>query len=260
MKTKEFYLDLSGSTIKTCFLKNDTAEKPIIVFLHDSLGCITLWRDFPRRLAEMTCCSVLIYDRQGYGDSSAFINKRNNLYLEKEAEVLKQIIDKMEIKKTILFGHSDGGSIALIAAAKYPELIKGIICEGAHVFVEELTITGIRKAKDAYLNTNLRDKLQKYHRNNTESLFNAWVDTWLSAEFRTWNIESYLENIICPVLAIQGENDEYGTIEQLNSISTKTAGKTKAYLVPGASHSPHKESVDDVLEKSLIFVEEINYL
>ena len=184
--------------------------KPTIVFLHDSLGCIDLWRDFPERVGEMTSCNVLIYDRQGYGKSCGFSNdKRNNQYLEAEAEVLNQLLEFWNIDQPILFGHSDGGSIALLTAAKYPSKIKAIITEGAHVFVEDVTIKGIKEAIHHYETTDLKTKLEKYHAKNTEAMFWAWAKTWTTEEFSSWNIEQFLFDIQCPSLIIQGEKDEY---------------------------------------------------
>src|SRR5262249_47331630 len=148
------------------------------------LGCITLWRDFPVNLAKLTGCNAIIYDRQGYGQSSHFDSKRSKEYLEKEAEILAKLLEKCNIKKAILFGHSDGGSISLIAAARYPDRITGVITEGAHVFVEEITLQGIREAKELYKNTNLKEKLAKYHGEKTEDVFKAWTETWLSEEFQ----------------------------------------------------------------------------
>jgi len=214
-----------------------------IVFLHDSLGCIKLWRDFPVKLARSARTHALIYDRLGYGKSSPFAeDERPVNYLEAEVDILMEVLDKCEINNPILYGHSDGGTIALLAAAMYPESIKAVITEGAHVFVEEETLEGILQAKEKYRTTNLKERLEKYHGDKTQAMFDAWTETWLSPEYRDWNIEHFLPQITCPVLAIQGIEDEYGTLAQVQSIVNQVSGPAETYMVVNAGHSPHKQS------------------
>ncbi|WP_082422538.1 alpha/beta fold hydrolase [Aquimarina longa] len=230
-------------------------EKTTIIFLHDSLGCVALWRDFPKKIASETACNIISYDRNGYGKSDPFICTERDLdYLKKEALVLGKIIDQLSLKSVILFGHSDGGSIALLAAALFPEKIIGIITEGAHVFVEEETLNGIKTAVFAYQNTNLREKLLKYHSNKTDAVFNMWAKTWLSPAFKSWNIEDCLPKIKCPALIIQGKKDEYGTIEQVNSIIENTTGESTALMLSDIGHTPHKESPEIVFKNVISFV------
>jgi pimeloyl-ACP methyl ester carboxylesterase len=217
-------------------------NRPTIIFLHDSLGCVELWRDFPQIIGEKTKCNVFIYDRFGYGKSSPFVSeKRENDYMELEADFLNEIIEKLQLENCILFGHSDGGSIALIAAAKYPKNNKGIITEGAHIFVEDITLEGIRAAKELYQTTNLKEKLEKYHGNNTQALFEAWTETWLHPQFYDWNIEHFLPSILCPTFVFQGVDDEFGSIDQVEGIE-KGCPQTKFFIIPDAKHSPHKEA------------------
>ena len=181
---------------------------PTIVFLHDSLGCIELWRDFPDKLVAATHCNMLIYDRLGYGKSDPLpTHNRPVNYMEKEADLLNDLLVEYKIEQAILFGHSDGGTIALLAASMYPQRISAVITEATHIFVEEITLKGIYAAKEAYEQTNLRERLQKYHGNKTDTMFNAWVQTWTSPNYRNWNIEHFLPGIHCPVLFIQGETD-----------------------------------------------------
>lgn len=230
-------------------------QRPTIIFLHDSLGCIALWRDFPQKLGEATQCNVLVYDRRGYGQSAPFKGgDRETDYLEVEAGVLNQLIEQCGIGQAILFGHSDGGSIALIAAAKYPSRIPGVITEGAHIFVEDITLRGIRDAVKAYHTTDLKERLQKYHGDKTGSVFGAWADTWLSDPYRSWNIEAFLPRITCPVLVIQGENDEYGSPAQVDGILRQVAGVARQLLIPSVGHSPHKEAKDLVLQQAASFI------
>lgn len=253
------YYDKEFSFGKIRILRNTNySEKPTIIFLHDSLGCIELWRDFPEKLLEMTQCNILVYDRVGYGKSSNFSNpKRNNDYLEIEADNLNEIITKLSIEKTILFGHSDGGSISLITGAKYPSQIIGIITEGAHIFVEDETLEGINKSIDIYNRTDLRKKLEKYHGDKTEEMFFAWTNTWTSQEYKDWNIEEFLPLIKCPVLVIQGVDDEYGTEKQVKGIVNQVSGISKELLIPDTKHTPHKEKPEFVLEKTAEFINSI---
>ena len=230
-------------------------DHPTLVFLHDSLGCVQLWRDFPKKLAEVTQCNVLIYDRLGYGKSEAMgTHERPTNYLELEADILNDLLTTLEIENTILFGHSDGGSIALIAASKYPDRIKAVICEAAHIFVEDVTIKGIHEAIEAYRTTNLPERLQKYHDNKVETIFKAWTETWTRSDYRDWNIEHFLSRITCPLLFIQGEADEYGTLEQVEKTISQVSGKAEKHLIPNVGHTPHKEKPIQVLGKSAAFI------
>ncbi|ARS37740.1 alpha/beta hydrolase [Pontibacter actiniarum] len=261
MNTEEQALQLEDYQLQLRWLRPqaaDAAQKPVIVFLHDSLGCITLWRDFPERLVQQTGCPALVYDRRGYGASSPFSStQRNPDYLEREADVLEHLLEKLNIPEAILFGHSDGGSIALLAAAKYPQRIKGIITEGAHVFVEELTLAGIRAAVQAYQTTSLPEKLRKYHGAKTDAVFHAWADIWLSDAFRDWNIEGFLSAIRCPALVVQGEADEYGTLAQVEAVVRQVQGQAQKLVIPGIGHTPHREAQELVLAESSRFIQTI---
>ncbi|MDI5899049.1 alpha/beta fold hydrolase [Flavobacterium yafengii] len=228
---------------------------PTIIFLHDSLGCVTLWRDFPKKLSEATKCNVLVYDRLGYGKSDAMpTHKRPVNYLELEADFLGKLLIQLHVKDAILFGHSDGGSIALITAAKYPDRIKAIICEAAHIFVEEVTLRGIYEAMDSYKKTNLAERLAKYHGDKVECIFKAWTETWTSADYKVWNIEYLLKEITCPLLFIQGEADEYGTLNQVNRTINRVRGKTEKLVIPNIGHTPHKEAPETTFEAAKDFI------
>lgn len=252
---KDIYIDNVRLHI---FQENNYPNRPILVFLHESFGCIDLWKDFPTALGEMAKCNILVYDRQGYGKSEqAGVTKRDNDYLEKEADVLNKILTQLDISDAILFGHSDGGSIALIAAAKYPERIKAIVTEGAHVFVEEITLKGIRDAVEKWDTSNLKQRLEKYHADNTESVFWLWANTWLSNIFRNWNIEHFLPKIDCPTLIIQGEKDEYGTIKQVEAILQGIGKNSKQLIVPNNGHSPHITAKDTVLKDVAKFIDDL---
>jgi pimeloyl-ACP methyl ester carboxylesterase len=230
-------------------------DRPTIVFLHDSLGCIELWRDFPQKLADAADCNFLVYDRLGYGKSDpAPTNERSNNYMELEADFLNELLTELQLKDVVLFGHSDGGSIALIAAGKYPENIQAVIAEAAHIFVEDITLEGIDYAKSSYESLNMAERLAKYHGDKVDFVFSAWTETWMKPEFRSWNIEHFLPNISCPVLFIQGEDDEYGSLDQVNRTLEQVNGSAEKLILPEIGHTPHRESPKEVLEKASMFI------
>lgn len=229
-------------------------QRPTIVFLHDSLGSVALWRDFPEKLCLRTDCNGMIYDRQGYGKSCHFQETRTPLYLHKEADILEELLCRMRINDTILFGHSDGGSIALIGAALHGAGIRGVITEGAHVFVEEITLQGIREAKDALATTNLRQRVARYHKEKTDGVLSNWIDTWLSPEFHDFNIEALLPSIKCPVLAIQGLDDQFGTSKQVDAIAHQSGPNASGVLIEHARHTPHKEAEEATLTLACDFI------
>lgn len=230
-------------------------DKPTIVFLHDSLGCVQLWRDFPQKLAEATQCNVLVYDRLGYGNSEPMPTyERPTHYMELEADVLNELLTKFNIDDVILFGHSDGGTIALLTASKYPEKVTAVIAEAAHIFVEDVTLKGIYEAMEAYKNTNLPERLQKYHGAKTDTIFRAWTETWTRSDYRDWNIERFLPQITCPLLFIQGDTDEYGTLAQVEQTISQVSGKAEKHIIPNVGHTPHKEATEPALNKSIEFI------
>lgn len=237
---------------------NGYKNRPVLVFLHDSLGCTQLWRDFPYELANAVQCNVLIYDRLGYGKSDGMPTAQRPVnYLEHEADVLNIIITTLHIDNAVLFGHSDGGSIALITAAKYPERVKALICEAAHIFVEDVTLKGIIAAIQAYKNTDLAIRLKKYHGDKVETLFKAWTDTWTRPDFKNWNIENFLPAITCPLLFIQGKADEYGSLHQAEKTIHQVKGPAQKLIIPGVGHTPHREAADVVLIGASEFINAI---
>lgn len=253
----EEVIDVKG---KNLFIKfnNSFENKPTIVFLHDSLGSVQLWRDFPEKLAEATQCNVLVYDRLGYGKSFLMTtHERENNYMELEADVLNDLLSELNINDAILFGHSDGGTIALITASKYPEKVKAVICEAGHIFVEDITVKGVEESLKAYNTTNLPQRLEKYHGNKVEMIVKAWTEIWLSEKFRSWNIEYLLKNIISPLLFIQGEADEYGTLDQVEKTVSQVKGTAEKFIIPNIEHTPHKESPEIVLNKSIEFINSV---
>ncbi len=237
---------------------NSFENRHTLVFLHDSLGSVQLWRDFPEKLSQAAGCNILIYDRLGYGKSFPMsTHERDNDYMEREADLLNDLLTGLNINDAILFGHSDGGTIALITASKYPEKVKALICEAGHIFVEEVTLKGVAEALKAYQTTNLPERLQKYHGNKVEMMVNAWTEIWLSEKFKSWNIEYLLKNITSPLLFIQGEADEYGTLDQVEKTVTQVSGTAEKFIIPGIGHTPHKEAPSAVLAKSEVFIKSI---
>ncbi|MDC8107082.1 alpha/beta fold hydrolase [Chryseobacterium sp. PTM-20240506] len=251
-------VNLAKPQIKNLYIEYDNSlgNRPTLVFLHDSLGCTQLWRDFPQKLSEASQCNVLVYDRLGYGKSGPMLTyERPDNYMELEADLLNELLQELNIKDAILFGHSDGGTIALITAGKYPERIKAVICEAGHIFVEDVTLKGVYDAWEAYKTTNLPERLQKYHGDKVEMLFKAWTETWTREGYRNWNIEYILKDIICPLLFIQGDADEYGTLDQVEKTVGQMSGFSEKYIIPGVGHTPHKEVPEIILEKAKEFIE-----
>ncbi len=231
------------------------SKRPTLVFLHEALGCIELWRDFPDALARETGLDALVYDRQGHGKSSPLATHRSPDYVHVEAlEYLPRLINLLDLNQVILVGHSEGGSIALLFASKYPQRVCCLITEAAHVFVEESALAGIKRSKHAYETTKLRDKLAKYHGDKTDQLFAAWAETWLSEDFRQWNIEAELPRVTCPVLAIHGTVDEYGTVAHVERIARNTSGKTIPLVVNECGHVPHLQARETVLDSMANFI------
>ncbi|MHA3787640.1 alpha/beta fold hydrolase [Flavobacterium hauense] len=249
-------IDINGQNIYVESIKT-SEERPTIVFLHDSLGCVALWRDFTKKVAEATGCNVMVYDRIGYGKSDPMnTHIRKPDYLELEADTLNDLLVAMQLENVVLFGHSDGGSIALITAAKYPSYITAVICEAAHVFVEDVTLNGIVEAMHAYETTDLQVRLQKYHGDKVDTLFKAWTQTWTGSEFRQWNIEHFLKDISSPLLFIQGEKDEYGTLQQVDKTIDQVGGETKKCILSGVGHTPHKEAPEETLHAIVEFLKQ----
>jgi pimeloyl-ACP methyl ester carboxylesterase len=243
---------VDGKRLETLWIEPQQVG-PTIVMLHEGLGSIALWKHFPQRLAARTGCRVLVYSRYGYGNSDKLTEKRPLKFMHHEGEVvLPELLDKLEIARPILLGHSDGGSISLIFAGKYPEWPRALILEAPHVFVEDLSVASITQAKANYQTTNLPHKLGRHHA-HPDATFWGWNDIWLDPEFRSWSIEEYLPAIRCPILCIQGEQDEYGTVAQVKAIQARVPG-TEIVMLPNCRHSPHRDQPEATLEKMAEFV------
>ncbi len=228
---------------------------PVIVFLHEGLGSVSLWRDFPERLCEALGFRGLVYSRFGYGRSTPRPHEERfpRDYLHREAvDVLPALLDALGVRRAWLFGHSDGGTIALLAAAHVPERVQGIVVLAPHIFVEDSILPGILKVRDGYAGGPLRDQLARHH-DDPDSAFYGWFDIWSDPAFRDWNIEAELENITCPVLAIQGENDEYASLEQIRGIQRRVP-PTQLLILPDSGHSPHRDQTAAVIRATAAFI------
>lgn len=235
-------------------IEHPDAER-LIIFLHEGLGSIGLWKKFPHEVCALTKSKGIVYDRSGYGNSSGDLANRKADYLHLAANELYEAFfeNKTYDLPVYLYGHSDGGSIALIFAALYPDKVAGIITEAAHVINEPETLAGVKAARP-YFNEGKFDGLKKYHGENYKAVFYAWNDIWLSEEFRHWNIVELLEKITCPALIFQGDDDEYGTIKQVELIEKHIGSKVSIRMLKNCGHAPHKE------QKELVILNVKNWL
>ena len=249
---KPFAIPLEGRAVRA--VRIDGPDAPPLVFLHEGLGSIAQWRDFPGALCEAAGRPGLVYERFGYGGSAPPPpGARTPRYLHVEADRLVGVLDALRIARADLVGHSDGGSIALLAAARAPGRFGRLATIAAHVMVEEATLAGIRAAAEAWRTTDLRVRLQRYHGAGTEALFAAWAETWLSPPFRNWNIEGELKLLTAPLLALQGERDEYATPAHLDRIKAAVGGPCVNWLVPAVAHHPHLQARDEVVDRLAAF-------
>jgi pimeloyl-ACP methyl ester carboxylesterase len=232
------------------------AALPVLVFLHEGLGCVTLWKDFPDQVAQATGLPALVYSRIGYGGSSPCALPRPLTYMHEEGEAgLPALLSALGIQSHILVGHSDGASIALIYAGSGPrEGLRGVAVLAPHTFCEEVSVTAIRAAGKAYAEGDLRARLAKYHGDNVDCAFRGWCDAWLDPDFLHWNIESYVDRLSVPVLVIQGEGDEYGTVAQVDTIARRAPAGAETRLLPECGHSPHRDQPSQTIRTLTDFV------
>jgi pimeloyl-ACP methyl ester carboxylesterase len=247
------FVDVAGARLE-CLRIRGTQSQQTLVFLHEGLGSVALWGDFPRKVAQATGLAVLVYSRAGYGRSAPAVLPRQPRYMHDEALVtLPALLDKLDIVWPMLVGHSDGASIALIHAGAQVRPVRALVALAPHVFVEEVSIASIQRAKEAYASTSLREKLARYH-DEVDSAFFGWNDIWLAPEFRQWNIEPYLHHTRSPVLLIQGRDDEYGTLAQLDAIERQIAGPVERIVLADCGHSPHRDQPQATLAAITEFV------
>jgi pimeloyl-ACP methyl ester carboxylesterase len=224
---------------------------PTLVLLHEGLGSMGLWRDFPRKLADATGLPAFVYSRAGYGKSDAALMPRSVRYMHEEAELLPEILAVAGIDDPVLVGHSDGASIAIIHAGSGGKA-RSLVLEAPHVFTEEMGLRSIANAREAYERGDLRQRLAKHHR-DVDAAFWGWNRPWLDPEFRKWNLEEFLPRIVAPILVVQGEQDEYGTQKQVDAVR-RGAGNAEVLLLPQCGHAPHKDQPEATLRGIAGFV------
>ncbi len=227
-----------------------------LLFLHEGLGSVELWRGFPDDLVEVTGRPGLVYSRYGNGWSDPLGEPRLRAYMHDEAlHTLPEVVDRLVLGSPILVGHSDGASIALIYAGS-GHRVEGLVLIAPHVFTEPGGLASIAAINDRFPDSALPEKMSKYH-TDAQATFRGWADIWLSPAFRDWNIEEYLPGVTCPILLIQGDEDEYGTTKQLDAIEGAVAAPVERLMVPGAGHAPHLADPDLVTATSARFVAEL---
>ena len=243
--------------IECAWVGVDDPRAPLLVFLHEGLGSLAMWKDFPQRLCEAGGLRGLVYSRPGYGHSTprpADERWQPDFMHDQAREVLPALLRALGIdaarERPWCFGHSDGGSIALIHAALHPDWVGGLIVVAPHIFVEDLSVSSIEQARLAYLNTDLSRKLGRYHA-DADSAFWGWNQIWLDPAFRDWNIEALLPQIRCPVLAVQGHDDEYGTMAQIDGIARALPDRTRLLKLDACGHSPHRDQPEALIRATL---------
>ena len=230
----------------------------MLVFLHEGLGSVELWKQFPGELAQRTGCAALIYSRYGNGFSEVLHEARPVSYMHDEARrALPDVLVAFDVRDAVLIGHSDGASIALVYAGDSGERVRGIVAEAPHVFVEDISVSSIARAKFAFESSDLRSRMERYHR-DVDRTFYGWNDIWLDPEFRAWNIREAVRRISVPMLLIQGMQDEYGTFAQLEAIQADAhRARVDSLYLADCRHAPHRDRPDVTLSAVRAFVDAI---
>ena len=227
--------------------RSGEAEIPILL-LHDSLGSVALWRDFPPQLAVAAGRPVVAYDRLGFGRSDAYPGPLPLTFIGDEAAVAARVCDALGIDRMVAFGHSVGGSMALATAARWPERCVSVVSESAPIFVEEYTLRGVRHGRSNFARPGQLERLARYHGTKARWVLDAWTETWLSPAFADWSLDAHLEEVRCPTLVLYGDNDEYGTRLQPERIARLTRGASQTIMFEGCRHFPHREQPALVLD------------
>lgn len=233
-------------SIEYAWIARSRRDAPLIVFLHEGLGSVSMWRDWPREVCDAAGARGLVYSREGYGRSTPRRPHRQwpPTFMHRQAErALPRLLDALGVDAArddiVLVGHSDGGSIALLHAAAFPGAARAVVAIAPHIMVEDLSIASIERARDAYAHGDLKARLARHHA-DPDSAFGGWCGAWLAPAFRSWTIEAALDRIRCPVLAIQGDRDEYGTLRQVDGIAARVPG-TRVEVLSGCGHSPQRD-------------------
>lgn len=254
--SRDFQLEADGKRLEARWIGPPPEQAPTLVFLHEGLGCVALWKDFPQRLTVATGCGALVYSRAGYGASDPVELPRPLTYMHHEGlETLPQVLDAAGIRRAVLVGHSDGASIALIHAGGVRDpRVEGLILMAPHVFNEPLCVASIEKARDAYRGGTLREGLAKYHGDNVDVAFWGWNRAWLDPGFLEWNLESFLPGVAVPALLIQGRDDEYGTAAQIEAIERQVAGPRVTLWLDECGHAAHRDRPEAVVDAASEFL------
>ena len=225
------------------------SEAPTLVLLHEGLGCVALWRDVPERLAAATGMGVFAYSRAGYGQSGPADLPRPLDYMTREAvDVLPRVLNAAGIQRAILVGHSDGATIAAIYAGSVVDpRVRGLVLMAPHFFTEEAGLAEIALAKEAFATGDLKDRMAKYHR-DPEATFKGWNDAWLDPEFRDWDVSEVIDYLRIPTLAIQGRDDQYGTVAQVDEVANRSYAPVEVALLENCKHSPHLDQPDQTID------------
>lgn len=253
---ESIHIRVQGRRLEVQRIRALDSRAPELVFLHEGLGSVAHWKDFPRRVAAATSCPVTVYSRYGSGNSDVLTEPRPTTYMHDEAlDALPELLAQLKIEQPVLIGHSDGASIALIHAGGH-DRVRGLVLLAPHVFVEELSVASIAQAKAKFETTDLGEKLSLYHRDAGRTFW-GWNDIWLHPDFRGWNIEEYLPRITCPVLVIQGRDDQYGTMAQVEAIVKQSGGPVEVLALADCHHSPQRDQPEAVLEAIGSFVKAV---
>lgn len=245
----KFRLVAGGKRLEAEWYGPRRAGAPALVLLHEGLGSVSTWRDFPAALARETGLGVFVWSRAGYGKSDPVELPRPLDYMQREGRfVVPEVLDQAGIESAILVGHSDGGSIAIVhAGSDASRRVRGLALLAPHVFCEDVSVESIDKARVAYLETDLRNRLHKHHGSNVDVAFWGWNRAWLDPEFRRWNIEAFLPAVRVPVTVIQGADDPYGTLRQVDAIERGVRGRFRRVILPGVGHNPAREAPDETI-------------
>ena len=250
------FVDIDGVKLETALVPGD-ATKPWLVFLHEGLGSVSLWRDFPEKLARRLQCRALIYSRRGYGRSDALAGPRNVRFMHDEAlQVLPKLLDHYAIEKPILIGHSDGASVALIYAANHTANVMGAVLMAPHVMVEPISQQSIARITEVYEQGDLRTRLARHHA-HIDDAFLGWSRIWLDPRFRLWSLGAECQRLRTPTLLVQGEDDEYGTLAQLDAIAEVAPGPVERLVLAKCGHAPHRDHEPAVLDAIAVFADKL---
>jgi pimeloyl-ACP methyl ester carboxylesterase len=247
------FVEIDGVKLETAVLPGDPG-KPWLVFLHEGLGCISLWKEFPEKLARRTGCRALVYSRRGYGRSDALAGRREPGFMHDEAlDILPKLLAHFSIERPLLVGHSDGASIAIIYAARHANNVAGLALMAPHVFVEAISQQSIARITEVYERDDLRKRLARHHA-HVDDAFLGWARIWLDPRFRTWSLGAECQALAAPMLLIQGEDDEYGTLAQIDAIAEAAPVPVTRLVLPKCGHAPHREQEGAVLDAMTRFV------